>query len=116
MPQRPRRVTVTSPQTRLAHARGRARGRWRVPRLDPADADRALRLYRRQRAQALRALAAVLALLIGLPAVFALWPQAQEVRVLGIPLAWPLLAWLPYPAMMLLARWQLRRAERVEDG
>ncbi|MBV2365396.1 hypothetical protein ACFPZ0_12085 [Streptomonospora nanhaiensis] len=116
MPQRPRRVAVTSPQTRLAHARGRARGRWRVPRLDPADADRALRLYRRQRAQALRALAAVLVLLIGLPAAFALWPEGAGPRLLGVPLAWPLLAWLPYPAMMLLARWQLRRAEHIEEG
>jgi cytochrome oxidase assembly protein ShyY1 len=29
--------------------------------------------------------------------------------------SWLMIAVLPYPAMALLARWQLRRAERLED-
>ncbi|GAA3738256.1 hypothetical protein HDA32_005329 [Spinactinospora alkalitolerans] len=115
MPHRAKRVAVTSPQTRLAHARGRARGRWRVPRLDQGDAERAAVLYRRQRAQGLLALALITALLLGLPLLFAAWPELDGVRLLGVPLSWLMLAVLPYPAMVLLAGWQLRRAERAEE-
>ncbi|PRY02347.1 hypothetical protein [Allonocardiopsis opalescens] len=104
-----------SPQSRLAHARGRPRGRWRMPPLDPADADRADRLYRAQLARAVPALVLIVALLLGLPAVFALWPHLDDLRLLGVPVSWLMLAALPYPAMALLARWQLRRAERVEE-
>ncbi|KUP95945.1 hypothetical protein [Thermobifida cellulosilytica] len=114
MPQRPKRVAVTSPQTRLAHLRGRARGRWRVPRLDPEDAERAERLYRLQRRQGLLALVAGAAALVGLPLVFAAWPVLDEVRVWSIPLSWLMLAVLPYPTMAALAFWQLYRAERIE--
>ena len=55
------------------------------------------------------------ALLLGLPAVFALFPGLDDIRLLGIPLSWLMIAVLPYPAMALLAHWQLRRAERLED-
>ncbi|WP_020670984.1 hypothetical protein [Amycolatopsis nigrescens] len=112
---RTKRVAVMSPQTRLAHARGRATRRWRVPRLDPADAERALTLYRAQRGPGLLALALLFGLLLALPLLFALWPELDGLRLLGIPVSWLLLAVLPYPAMVLLARWQLRRAERIED-
>ncbi|MGI5122442.1 hypothetical protein ACQEU5_23300 [Marinactinospora thermotolerans] len=105
---------MTSPQTRLAHARGRVRGRWRMPRLEPKDAERAAALHRAQRVQGLVALALTSALLFGLPLAFALWPELDRVRLLGIPLSWLLLAAAPYPAMALLAAWQLRRAERLE--
>ncbi len=57
----------------------------------------------------------MLALLLGLPGVFALFPGLDDVRLFGIPLSWLMIAVLPYPAMALLARWQLRRAERLED-
>ncbi|TDQ53055.1 hypothetical protein [Actinorugispora endophytica] len=114
MPNRTRRVAVTSPQTRLAHSRGRARGRWRVPRLDPGNAERAAALYHAQRAQGLVGLALTTALLLGLPLVFTAWPELDGVRLLGVPLSWLMLAVLPYPVMALLAHWQLRRAERVE--
>lgn len=105
---------MTSPQTRLAHLRGRARGRWRVPRLEADDAERAAELYRRQRAQGALALVLVVALLLGLPLLFAAWPGLDAARVGGVPLSWLMLAVLPYPAMALLAWWQLRRAERLE--
>lgn len=105
---------MTSPQTRLARSRGRERGRWRVPRLDPAGAERAAALYRSQRTQGLAALVLVLVLLIGLPLLFTAWPGLDGVRLLDIPLSWLLLAVLPYPAMALLAFWQLLRAERIE--
>jgi hypothetical protein len=111
---RVRRVAVSSPQTRLAHARGRARGRWRVPALDPGDAERAAALYRRQRAIGLPVLLALAGLLLGLPLVFTAWPALDTVRLLGVPVSWLLLAVLPYPAMALLAFVQLRAAERAE--
>ena len=110
-----KRVAVMSPQTRLAHSRRKLRGRWRMPRLDPHDTERALRNYRLHRKRGWPALAAIVALLLGLPVVLTLFPGLTEVRMLGIPASWLILAVVPYPAMVLLARWQLRRAERIEE-
>ncbi|TCP55305.1 hypothetical protein EV191_102517 [Tamaricihabitans halophyticus] len=110
-----KRVTVMSPSTRLAHARRRVRGRWRVPRLDPADAERALALYRAQRARGVAALVLLAALLFGLPVLLSGWATLEQWRLVGIPMSWLALL-VPYPVMMLLAAWQLRRAERIEDS
>jgi hypothetical protein len=110
-----KRVAVMSPQTRLAHSRRRARGRWRVPKLDPAGAERAAALYRRQRALAVAPLLLLFVGILGLPLVFALFPGLDDLRLLGIPASWLTLAVLPYPALTLLAGWQLRRAEQAED-
>lgn len=110
-----KRVAVTSPQTRLARARRRARGRGQFPRWDPAETERAATLYRAQRRRAVLALALLFTLLFGLTAVFAAFPGLDEIRVLGIPLSWPALGVLPYPAMVLLSWWQLRRAEHAEE-
>ncbi|HET8642685.1 MAG TPA: hypothetical protein VFM37_12150 [Pseudonocardiaceae bacterium] len=112
---RNRRVAVTSPQTRLAMTRRRRERPWRRPQLSAVDAERARRLYLRQRAAALPALALLFGLLFGLPLALAMAPSLDQVRLGGIPVSWLLLAVLPYPAMLVLARWQLRRAERVED-
>jgi hypothetical protein len=110
-----RRVTVMSPQTRLARARRRHQGRWQPPRLDADDVERAMRNHRLQRRRAVTALGLLLALLLGLPVLLALWPELDRVRVLGIPVSWPALL-LPYPALILLGWWHLRRAEAVEDS
>jgi hypothetical protein len=112
---RTRRLAVTSPQTRLAHAQGRASGPWRVPRLDAAETSRAVALYRRQRRPAAITLAGLGLLLCGLPVTFTLWPGLDQVRVFDIPLSWLMLGVLPFPLMVLLGWWQLRHAERVED-
>lgn len=115
-----RRVAVMSPQTRLAHARqSRWAGRrpavtWQRPQLDPAAAERAVIFYHRQRSRAITALVLLFALLFGLPLVLAALPGLDTVRLFGIPLSWLMLAVLPYPAMVVLARWQLHRAEAVE--
>lgn len=109
-----KRVAVMSPQTRLAHSRRRLRGRWRMPRLDPADAERAARNYRLQRRRGVPAVIGICVLLLGLPVVLRLAPGLTEVRLLDVPVSWLVLAVLPYPLMVLLARWQLRRAERIE--
>lgn len=110
-----RRVAVTSPQTRLAHARRRSRGRWRVPVLDPADAERAHRLFQVQRRRAMVAVAWLFTLVLALPLVFALWPRLDHLRVSGIPVSWLAVVLIPFPAMVFLAVWQLRRAEKPED-
>ena len=110
-----KRVVVMSPQTRLAHSRRRARGRWRVPTLDATGEARAAALYRRQLRLAVAPLALLFAGIFGLPLLFALLPALDTIRLLGIPVSWLALAVLPYPALALLAAWHLRRAERTED-
>ncbi|GIH99335.1 hypothetical protein [Planobispora takensis] len=50
----------------------------------------------------------------GLPLLFLLVPQLREVRMLGIPLPWVVLAGLIYPAFVLGAWLYVRQAERNE--
>ncbi|WP_445188957.1 hypothetical protein ACTXG6_17960 [Pseudonocardia sp. Cha107L01] len=111
---RQRRATVTSPQTRLAMARRRTGVRAELPHLAPADLERARRIHRAQLRRAVVAVALLALLIIGLPVVLAAFPGLDEVRVAGVPVSWLAVAVLPYPALVLLAGWQLRRAERVE--
>lgn len=109
-----KRVAVTSPQTRLAHSRRKLSRRWRAPRLQPAEAERARELYTAQLRLAVAPLVGLFALLLGLPLGFALLPVLDELRLLGIPVSWLMLVLVPFPMMVWLARWQLRRAERAE--
>jgi hypothetical protein len=88
---------------------------WRRPQLSALDADRARVLYQRQRAAAWPALVCLFGLVFGLPLMLATLPVLGGVRLAGIPVSWLLLGVLPYPAMLVLAAWQLRRAERIED-
>ena len=111
-----RRVAVTSPQTRLAHARRRTHRRWRASRLDQADTERAIALYRAQRVPGMVSLAQMALLLVGLPVAFTLWTGLDNVRLFGIPLSWLMLSAVPFPFMVLLATWQLRRAEQIEHS
>jgi hypothetical protein len=53
-------------------------------------------------------------LLLGLPVLLAAAPWLDEVRLGGIPISWLAVAVLPYPVLVMLAQWQLRRAERTE--
>jgi hypothetical protein len=110
-----KRVAVMSPQTRLAHSRRRARGRWRVPKLDAAGESRAADLHRRQLKLAVAPLALLFAGILGLPLLYAVFPALDTIRLLGIPVSWLALAVLPYPALTALAAWQLHRAEQTED-
>jgi hypothetical protein len=109
-----RRVTVTSPQTRVALARRRSGVPAAPPHLAPADAERARRIHDRQLRYALAVLGLLGALLLGLPLVLASIPALDTVRLAGIPVSWLAVAVLPFPLMALLAGWQLRKAERVE--
>jgi hypothetical protein len=109
-----RRVAVTSPQTRLALAGRRTGTPAAPPHLAPADAERARRIHRRQLRYALTSLGMLGVLLVGLPLLLAGIPALDAVRLAGIPVSWLAVAVLPYPLLVLLAHWQLRRAERAE--
>ena len=54
-------------------------------------------------------------LLAGQPLIAWLWPGYSDVRVLGVPLPWLLLAALAYPAMVLLGLFYVRRAEAIDE-
>jgi hypothetical protein len=116
---RQRRVAVASPQTRLALARrgtGVRADLPHLPHLAPADLERARRMHRAQLRRALVAVALLAALIIGLPALLAVLPWLDEIRIAGVAVSWLAVAVLPYPALVLLAHWQLRRAEQVEQS
>ncbi len=53
-------------------------------------------------------------LVVGIPLLLAAFPGLDDVRVAGIPVSWLAVAVLPYPLLIALSRWQLRRAERIE--
>ncbi|GAA1263216.1 hypothetical protein GCM10009609_27890 [Pseudonocardia aurantiaca] len=108
-------MAVTSPQTRLALAGRRSGAAVAHPHLAPADAERARRIHRRQLRYAVVVLALLATLLFGLPLLLAAAPVLDQSRFLGVPVSWLAVAVLPYPVLALLARWQLRRAERVEQ-
>ncbi len=108
-----KRVTVASPQTRLAMAR-RSAVRAESPHLSRADLERARRIRRVQLRTALAALALLTVVMVGLPLVLAAFPELDDVRVAGIRVSWLAVAVLPYPALVAIAVGQLRRAERIE--
>jgi hypothetical protein len=112
-----KRVTVASPQTRLAMAR-RSAVRTASPHLGRADLERARRIRRVQLRAALTALALLTVVVVGLPLLLAALPGLDDVRVAGIPVSWLAVAVLPYAALVAIAVVQLRRAERIErrDG
>lgn len=111
---RPRRVAVASPQTRLAMARRRTGLRVDPPHLAPADVAMARRIHRAQLRRALVAVGLLAAGIVGLPVLLATFPALDHVHFLGLPVSWLSVAVLPFPALALLAWWQLRRAEGVE--
>jgi hypothetical protein len=114
-PPRPRRVAVTSPQTRLALSARRSGAAAVPPHLSAGEAERARRIHRHQLRHALGALGLLGALLLGLPLLLAALPELDAVRLAGVPVSWLAVAVLPYPLLVALARWQLRRAERAEQ-
>lgn len=110
----PRRVAVTSPQTRIALA-GRHGPPLRAPRLSADELERAERVRRRQLRRAVTALLAGAAFLVGVPLLLQLVPALDRVRLFDVPVSWLAVAVLPWPLLAGLAWWQLRRAEAAED-
>lgn len=111
----PRRVAVTSPQTRIALA-GRRAPPARAPRLTSAELEVAERIRRLQLYRAVTALLAGAAFLVGLPLLLYLVPALDGVRLLGVPVSWLAVAVLPWPVLAGMAWWQLRRAEAAENA
>ncbi|QJY49264.1 hypothetical protein [Pseudonocardia broussonetiae] len=112
---RQRRVAVTSPQTRLVIARRRSGARVDPPHLAAPEMERARRVHREQLRRAMGAVAGLAGLIIGLPLVLAAFPELDAVRLSGVPVSWLAVAVLPYAVLVLLAGWQLRRAEEAEE-
>ncbi|GLW11771.1 hypothetical protein Misp01_68990 [Microtetraspora sp. NBRC 13810] len=110
---RPRREVVTSPRTRAAR-----RPRYPVTR----EIDEQTRLgevyirslVRTQFRLALFICTVLGCVVCGLPVLFMLVPDLGEVRLLGVPLPWAVLAGLIYPAFVAGAWLYVRHAERNE--
>ena len=109
----PRRVRVTSPRS----SAGRRR---RVSVTSEIDAQTRIgeiymsSLLRAQLRLAGAVITALGVLVAGLPVLFWLLPQAQQVKVFGMPLAWVLLGFAVYPFLVLLGWLYVRAAERNE--
>lgn len=82
--------------------------------LAPAELERARRIHRVQLRRALGALGLLGTLIVGLPLLLAVAPGLDEVRLVGVPVSWLAVGALPYVVLVVLAGWQLRRAERAE--
>lgn len=111
----PRREKLTSPQTRIALARGNRPAHHLLPVPEPVDTEAARRLFWAQRRTAVRTVVLLAVLLFGLSASFALFPALGEIRLAEVPVSWLLLTVGIYPALFGLALWHVRGAERLED-
>ncbi|GAA2424970.1 hypothetical protein GCM10010191_41460 [Actinomadura vinacea] len=109
----PGRVLVTGPRTRAAR-------RPRYPVTREIDEQTGLgeaymrSLVRAQLRLAVRLCLVLAAVVFGLPALFALFPDLRVQRPLGLPLAWVVLAGLVYPWFVVCGWWYVRQAERNE--
>ncbi|CAL9393771.1 hypothetical protein SUDANB106_01328 [Streptomyces sp. enrichment culture] len=111
----PRRVKVTSPQTRIALARGHRRHPQLLPLPAPADAEAARAVFAAQRRTALRTVALLGAVLFGSSGTIAALPVLDRLAVAGVPVSWLVLVVATYPVLLLLALCHVRRAERAES-
>ncbi|GAB3724056.1 hypothetical protein [Nocardiopsis nanhaiensis] len=111
----PRREKLTSPQTRIALARGNRPVQHLLPVPEPVDTEAARRLFRAQRRTAGRTVLLLSLLLFGMSGAFALFPVLGEVRLVGVPVSWLILTVAIYPMLFGLAVWHVRAAERLED-
>ncbi len=71
-------------------------------------------LLRAQLRLAVLVLLTVAVAIAGLPLLLRVFPDLVEVQLLGIPLAWALLAFAVYPFLLLLGWLYVRAAERNE--
>lgn len=111
-----RRVKVTSPQTRIALARGyRPRPR-PLPLPGPADPERARTVFAAQRRTALRTIALLGLVLFGTSGVIAAFPALDRVALGDFPVSWLLLAIATYPLLLVIAIAHVRTAERTETA
>ncbi len=111
----PRREKLTSPQTRIALARGNRPAQHLLPLPGPVDTEAARRLFRTQRRIAVRTVTLLSLLLFGMSGAFAAFPVLGKIRLWDVPTSWLLLTVAIYPLLFALALWHVRSAERVED-
>lgn len=111
----PRREKLTSPQTRIALARGNRPAQHLLPIPGPVDTEAARRLFHRQRRTAVRTVLLLSVLLFGVSGAVALFPELGQIRPAQVPVSWLLLTVGIYPLLFGLALWHLRSAERVEE-
>ena len=110
----PARVRVTSPWTERPRLRPRPTATSEIDALSEVGEIYVRTLLRAQLRLALSTLVA-LALTIGiLPLLFMLVPFLTSHHLLGMPVAWGILAFGCYPVLVLLAWRYVRRAERNE--
>ncbi|SFB82508.1 sodium/substrate symporter small subunit [Streptomyces aidingensis] len=117
----PRRVRVTSPQTRIALSRRHRPAQHLLPPPDGDAADRradaeARKVFVRQRRLAVRTLVLLIALLFGLSGILAVSPGLDRVTLFGAPVSWLMLMTGSYPVLLVIAFLHVRAAERIEDG
>ncbi|WP_049567335.1 hypothetical protein [Streptomyces sp. SBT349] len=115
----PRRVRVTSPQTRIALSRGHRPAHHLLPQPVPGSAGagelaEARAVFARQRRLALRTLAILGLLLFGLSGLLGALPSLGRVTVVGVPASWLLLMAASYPLLLVIAVLHVRAAERIE--
>ncbi|MDT0323644.1 hypothetical protein [Streptomyces millisiae] len=115
----PRRVRVTSPQTRIALSRGHRPPRHLPPLPGPGAEDErelaaARELFTTQRRHAARTLGLLALLLFGLSGLLGALPVLGRFTVAGVPASWLLLMAASYPLLLLIAVRHVRGAERVE--
>jgi hypothetical protein len=108
------RVRITHPRTEAAR-----RGVVRAPSREIDEQTAVGETYMRsliasQRRLAVRVCAAVGAMLVGTALLSAAAPGVMGARILGIPLAWLVLGLLVYPALLGIAAYAVRTAERNE--
>ncbi|WP_017585562.1 hypothetical protein [Nocardiopsis ganjiahuensis] len=111
----PRREKLTSPQTRIALARGNRPAHHLLPVPEPVDTEAARRLFHAQRRTAVRTVLLLAVVLFGLSGAFALLPVLGQVRLAQVPVSWLLLTVGIYPMLFGLALWHVRAAERLEN-
>lgn len=111
----PRREKLTSPQTRIALARGNRPVQHLQPVPGPVDTEAARALFRAQRRNAVRTVTLLGLLLFGLSGAFALFPTLGDLRLAGVPVSWLLLTVAIHPSLFGLALWHVWSTERLED-
>jgi hypothetical protein len=108
-----RRVRVTSPRTGAARTR-RVAGTSEIDAQTDVGEIYMASLLRSQLRLAVLVLLALGVLVAGLPLAFTLFPRLLDVRLLGMPLPWVLLAFAVYPVLLGLGWLYVRAAEHNE--
>ncbi|MCZ7413728.1 MULTISPECIES: hypothetical protein [unclassified Streptomyces] len=111
-----RRERVTSPQTRIALARGVRGVRRPLPLPGPPDPELARRVFAAQRRALTRTLGLLALVLFGTSGLIAALPALDRVTLGEVPVSWLVLATATYPVLLLIAVLHVRTAERTEHA